>query len=639
MRMNAAQHHRGPDDGAHTMLPLADGSGQVGLGSRRLAILDLSSAGHMPMTDESRRVWLVYNGEVYNFESLRTELVAKGHTFRSHTDTEVVLRLYMEEGPQAIKRLQGMFAIALWDSRDQSLLLARDHFGVKPLYIMQQDQQLAFASEIKSLAKLPSFDPSICPRSLNEYLTFLWVPEPRTMFRNVHKLPAGHYGIWKNGQFSITQYWDLEFPEAGQTFSSDEDQVSEEFASRFEQTVSSQMVSDVPVGAFLSAGLDSTSIAACMPQAARSPLRSYTISFSQAYLRGETTIDDASIAARTAARYGFQHSELMVDFNVADLLPRVVAQMDEPIGDPAAITAFLICREASQHSTVMMSGIGGDELLAGYRKHAAAQLADRYRQLPAAIRQRLIEPLVMRMPSFSGTRLKGHVRLLKKLCASGSLPAHDRFLMNSTYLDDSQRGSLLTADVQRQLQGTHPWDRHREVFQNAEHADFLNQMLYLDSKMFLPSLNLLYNDKMSMASSVEVRVPFLDHKLAEFCAQQVSPQLKLKGRTTKYLLRKSMGPKLPQEVLQARKAGFGMPADSFVRNELREMVDDLLSPQRVEQRGWFKADTVQTMVAEHRSRRRDWSLQLWAALSFELWMQSFVDASPAIGTSESRLVA
>jgi len=638
-RMNSAQYHRGPDDGAHTMVALSDGSGHVGLGSRRLAILDLSSAGQMPMADDDKRVWLVYNGEVYNFESLRAELIAKGHRFRSRTDTEVVLRLYLEEGANAIKRLKGMFAIAIWDSRNQSLLLARDHFGVKPLYFMQQGRQLAFASEIKSLAKLPTFDPAICPRSLNEYLTFLWGPEPRTMFRDVHKLPAGHYGIWKNGKFCMTQYWDLEFPVEGASFSGTETELSEEFASRFENTVRSQMVSDVPVGAFLSAGLDSTSIAACMPAAARSPLRSYTISFSQEYLRGETTIDDATIAARTAERYGFQHSQLMVDFNVADLLPRVVAQMDEPIGDPAAVTAFLICREASKHSTVMMSGIGGDELLAGYRKHAAAQLADSYRKLPAALRQRLIEPLAMRLPACSGTRLKGHVRLLKKLCASGSLPAHDRFLMNSTYLNDFQRDALLAGDVHRQLRGTHPWDRHRQVFQNASHADFLNQMLYLDSKLFLPSLNLLYNDKMSMASSVEVRVPFLDHELAEFCAQRVPPQLKLKGSTTKYLLRKSMGPKLPKEVLQARKAGFGMPADSFVRNELSEMIDDLLSAERVQQRGWFDATAVQKLVVEHRSRRRDWSLQLWALLSFELWTQSLVDAAPASESSESRLVA
>lgn len=636
-RMNEVQYHRGPDGGAHRMLPLANGSGDVGLASRRLAILDLSSAGQMPMSDEREQVWIVYNGEVYNFAELRVELESKGHRFRSRTDTEVILRLYLQEGVNAIRRLQGMFAIAIWDTRTQSLLLARDHFGIKPLYYMHDGERLAFASEIKSLAQLPHFNRSICLRSLSEYLTFMWVPEPRTMLRDVQKLPAGHYAVWKDGRLSITQYWDLEFPDAEHAFPRGEGELTEEFATRFASTVQSQMVSDVPVGAFLSSGLDSTSIAACIAPSTQQPLDTYTITFSKHRLRGETSLDDASVARRTAQRYGCRHSEIMVDFNVADLMSQLPWFLEEPLGDPAVISAYLVCREAKKNSTVLLSGVGGDELLAGYRKHSAAQLADRYRLLPAWLRQRVIEQLVARLPSLSGTRWKGHVRLLKKLCASASLPPHERFMMNSTYLDDNHVSSLLRADVREQLSGTHPWDRHRQVFERVKHADFLNQMLYLDSKMFMPSLNLLYNDKMSMASSVEVRVPFLDHQLAEFCARQVPPSLKLRGRTTKYLLRRAMGPRLPAEVLRARKAGFGMPSDSFVKNELREMVDDLLSTHQLQQRGLFEPVAVRRLIDDHRSGRADWSLQIWALLSLELWMQTFIDrtgiASPALDRS------
>jgi len=632
-RMNQVQHHRGPDDGAHQMLPLANGSGHVGLGSRRLAILDLSSAGRMPMTDESEQVWIVYNGEVYNFGELRSELETKGHKFRSQTDTEVVLHLYLQEGVNAIRRLEGMFAIAIWDARNQSLLLARDPFGIKPLYYMRDSERLAFASEIKSLVQLPHFNRDIDPNSLREYLTFLWVPEPRTLFRDVHKLPAGHYALWKNKQLQIHQYWDLEFPEVGHCYPRSESELSEEFVSRFDQTVRSQMVSDVPVGAFLSAGLDSTSILSSMASVASTPLNTYTTTFSKAYLRGENTGDDASIARRTAERHGCLHSELMVDSNtnIADLLRHLVWYMDEPLGDPAIVTAYLICRHASKNSTVLLSGIGGDELLAGYRKHAAARVADKYRMLPQWLRQRMIEPLVAQLPSLSGSRLKGHVRLLKKLCASASLAPHDRFLMNSTYLNDDHASALLTADVRGELADRHPWDRHRRLFDRVAHADFLNQMLYLDSKMFLPSLNLLYNDKMSMASSVEVRVPFLDHRLAEFCAMHVPPELKLRGRTTKYLLRHSLEDRLPKEVLRAPKAGFGMPSDSFVRKELRELVDDSLSTTRLRQRGLLEPRAVRRLVDEHRSGGTDWSLQIWALLSLELWMQTFIDSTEVVG--------
>ena len=626
-RMVAIQTHRGPDDSGvwDTHLP---NDGYVGLGSRRLSIIDLSEAGHMPMATDDDRYWITHNGEIYNFPELRQELEAKGHVFRSHTDTEVVLRLFQEMGPQCVHRLEGMFAFAIWDTQESSLFLARDHFGVKPLYYAQPDGRFAFASEAKALMEAPGLKAEVDPVALHQYLTFLWVPDPLTMFQGVKKLPAGHYAIFKEGRLEVTPYWDINFPPKGASYPMAEQDLISEVRERFRSSVRRQMISDVPLGAFLSAGLDSTSIVAMMAQETSAPVRTYTITFPSSYRVGESILDDPAVARRTAERFGCDHHEIEVEPQVADLLPDLVWHMDEPTADPAIIASYLVCREARGSATVMLSGVGGDEIFAGYRKHYAHYWAEAYRKVPSFVRKGLIEPGILSLPSMRGTPAKGLVRLAKKMARSGSLSSEDEFLMNSTYLTEGQKAELCTPALWEQVQDRDPWQQHREYFGRVADADFLNRMLYLDSKAFMPSLNLTYNDKMSMASSVEVRVPFLDRELVEFTARNVPPGLKLKGRvrpTTKYILRKAMEDVLPNEVLHQPKANFAAPVDYWLNQDLRPMVDDLLSESLVKRRGYFVPEAVTKLIGEHRSGRQDWSLQIWQLLTLELWLRAFVD--------------
>ncbi|MEE9286375.1 MAG: asparagine synthase (glutamine-hydrolyzing) [Dehalococcoidia bacterium] len=626
-RMTGALAHRGPDDHGLWQHRTREGA-YVGLGSRRLAIIDRSPAGHMPMSNEDGTVWLAYNGEVYNFRALRDELAAKGHAFRSDTDTEAIIHLYEEEGPGCVKRLNGMFAFALYDVRRQRLLLARDHFGIKPLYYLQRGAGLAFASEVKALTHLPCWRAEVDPQALHQYLTFLWVPDPDTMFRGVKKLPAGHYGLFYEGRLDLVQYWDLAYPPSGAPFPESEEELAEEVRARLQRAVRSQLVSDVPVGAFLSAGIDSSSIVAAMAQASDRPVRTYTITFPASDRVGERSLDDPRVAARTAQHFGCQHHEIELEPRVAELLPQLVWHMDEPVADPAIIGAYLVAREARGSATVLLSGLGGDELFAGYRKHVAYRWAALYQRLPELVRRRVLEPAMLAMPSLRGTPLKGLTRLAKKMARSASLPPQDAFLMNCTYLSETQKRGLYTDAFAACLNGADPWQRHREHFERVAHADFLNQMLYVDAKEFLASLNLTYTDKMSMASSVEVRVPFLDRDLAEFVAWRVAPEHKLtRGLfpTNKGLLRRAMAKTLPAEVLRQPKAGFGAPVDRWLAGDLRAMVDDLLSSERVLRRGFFEPASVARLVQAHRSGREDWSMQVWQLLTLELWMQAFLD--------------
>lgn len=624
-QMTAVQRHRGPDDSGTWHTGFGDG-GWVGLGSRRLAILDLSSAGHMPMRTPDGRYTIVYNGEIYNYPALRRTLSDHGYRFRSNCDTEAILYGYQHYGgPGLIKQLNGIFAFAVWDREGEELFLARDHFGVKPLYYTHAGNQLAFASEAKALLELPDVPRRINFEALQQYLTFLWVPEPLTLFDKILKLPAGHFARFKDGRFTIGKYWDLTFPAKDHVYTATESELVDELRERFVAAVKAQMISDVPLGAFLSAGLDSTSIIAAMVQATSHPVRTFTIAFPQKYRRGELTLDDTDVAKRTANYFGCIHNEIVVEPNVAELLPKLTWYMDDPTADPAIITAYLVNREARRDVTVLLSGVGGDELFGGYRKYQAHYLAEKYRRIPGRLRKHLIEPAVAALPSFRGTAMKGYVRLAKKMARSGSLSADERFLMDSVYLSDEQQDELYTAETRRQIGNSETKRGHRELFRNVADADFLNQMLYIDSKTFMVSLNLNYNDKMSMASSVEARVPFLDRELAEWAAWNVPPDLKIRAGVTKHLLREAMRPSIPAEVLEQRKAGFFAPIDYWLAHDLRDMTDELLSEERLKRRGLFEPQVVRRYVDQQRSGRQDWSMQVWQLLTLELWMQTFLD--------------
>lgn len=631
-RMTEIQAHRGPNDSGLWDHRSPDGS-YIGLGSRRLSILDLSADGHMPMSNEDGTVWITYNGEIYNFADLRRELESEGHRFASRTDTEVIVHLYEEEGVDCVRRLNGMFAFAICDLRGTSpvLFMARDHFGIKPFYYACCNGRLAFASEVKALLEVSEIEARIDPFALDQYLTFLWVPDPKTLFDGIFKLPAAHWAIFRNGQLEISQYWDLSFPPAGHEFLRSEQDLAHEIRERFQYSVEQQMVSDVPLGAFLSAGLDSSSIVATMARTAKAPLRTYTITFPKKYRKGENTLDDPAVAARLARHLGCENRQIVVEPDVANLLPKICWHMDEPTADPALIGAFIVCKEASRDVKVLMSGVGGDELFAGYRKYAAHYWAEAYAKVPRTLRN-LAESAVEKVPSLRGTNAKGPMRLAKKMLRSASLQGESRFIRNCTYLDSLQRLGLYSAELRSEIYGSSANSVHGKAFEQVGHANFLNQMLYLDTKIFMTSLNLTYNDKMSMACSVEVRVPFLDRELAEFVAWNVPPKLKLKGfvrPAKKYIFRKAMRDLLPSEVLRQPKAGFAAPTDYWLANDLREMTDDLLSSSRIQSRGLFRPEAIDKMVMEHRSGRQDWSMQIWQFLTLELWMQNFMDAKSA----------
>ncbi len=633
-RMNALQRHRGPNDSGVWQHILPDGS-HFGLGSTRLSIIDLSPAGHMPMSNEDGTIWIVYNGELYNADALRPGLQAHGHRFRSRADTEVIVHLYEEEGVECLKRLNGMFAFCICDLRGNSprFFLARDHFGIKPIYYVHRGRQFAFASEVKAILQLPGMQATIEPGALDQYLTFLWVPGPETMFQGVFKLPPGHCALLAEGKLEIREYWDLRLPPDGSNYPSQRDLIPE-LRERFIASVRGQMVSDVPIGAFLSSGIDSTAIVAAMSGSTAHPVRTYTITFPREHRVGFKTLDDPQVAQRTAARMGCEHHEIVVEPDVVSLLPKLVWHMDDPTADPAIVTAYLVCREARSSTTVLLSGVGGDELFAGYRKHAAYHLARRYRALPELFRRGLVEPIIGALPPSHG-RLRELVRFAKKMARSASMEPRDSFLMNCTYLDQGQKVQLYSPAMRAQLAQSSPSRYHHAHFDRVQHADFLDQMLYSDIKTFMVNLNLNYADKMSMASSMEVRVPFLDWEFAQWVFANISPDLRLHGEVmpkTKYIFREAFKDLLGEEVLRQPKAGFGAPVDDWLRGDLREMVDDLLSESRIQRSGHFDPAVIALMVREHRERKHDWSMQIWQLLTLELWTQTFLEQGQPLET-------
>jgi asparagine synthase (glutamine-hydrolysing) len=449
------------------------------------------------------------------------------------------------------------------------------------------------------------------------------------MFEGIRKLEAGHYATWQRGEFKIKQYWDLTFPPAGHNFEQDRATLEEEIRERFCASVEQQMVSDVPIAAFLSAGLDSSSIVAAM--ARNQPVRTYTVTFPRKYRVGESALDDPAVPQRLARSLGCEHHEIVVEPDVVNLLPELAWHMDEPTADPAIITSFLVCREARKKATVLLSGVGGDELFAGYRKHVAHGWAEEFLRLPAFARA-AAEKAILALPSLRGTAFKGAVRMAKKMARSAALSPAEAFIRNCTYFDARQKQELYAPQALATGYGNgaafDPASRHLAAFNKVHHAYFLNQMLYLDTKIFMPTLNLTYADKMSMASSAEVRVPFLDRHLAEFVAWNVKTEWKLKGKwrpTTKYIFRQAMRGMLPNEVLRQPKAGFAAPVDYWLAHDLRPLVDDLLSDSQVRRRGLFQPQTVRRYVDQHRRGAEDWSMQIWQLLTLEIWMQLFLD--------------
>jgi len=630
--------HRGPDDwGIAIGLPdktsIVEGSSRnvtqfisplpIGLGNTRLSIIDLSEAGHQPMSSEDGRVWIVYNGEVYNFQDLRRTLEAKGCHFFSRTDTEVILRLYEAEGPECFRRLNGMFALAIWDGRRQELCLDRDRFGIKPLYYISTPTGFAFASEIKALLRV-GFPASLNLEALHRYLSFLWVPEPDTILEGVRKLPAGHWMRVRAGgrtEPELHRFW---MPHLnGPTTILGEGATAEALLDRLTVAVSRQTVADVPVGAFLSGGLDSSAVVSLMVRAGRPPERVHSIGFTRRDQRYERVPDDLRYARQLAADLALPYEEVVLRPQVVDLLPKLVWCLDEPMADPAIIPAFLICQAARPYTKVLLSGMGGDELFGGYRRHLSENLFSLYSRFPAPLRRALARA-VQSVPSGGTLPFVSSIRHAKKLLGGFQFPPGERYIQLCTWMDPATKESLYSGALRSALREVQAEARHREVLREVASADPVSQMLYLDTCVYLPSHNLNYTDKMSMAASVEVRVPFLDNDLVDFVFQ-LPPSLKIRGLQGKYILRRALEGVLPPAILSRRKTGFAAPIRSWIVNDLHEMVNDLLSPERVSRRGLFDPSGVSRLLSEQRRGWEDRSYQIWALLTLELWMQAYMD--------------
>jgi asparagine synthase (glutamine-hydrolysing) len=612
--MTDVMAHRGPDGRG---IRVFSGDPPAGLGHRRLAILDPTPAGAQPMSFADRW-WITYNGELYNFATLRAELEAAGERFCTDCDTEVLLRMFAVHGAGMLDRLNGIFAFAIWDERDRRLFLARDRLGVKPLYYTQSNACFAFASELKALLPLvraPGLDLS----ALADYLTLLWVPDPKTAFEEIRKLPAGHFAWFDGRRLAISRYWDLRFaPEEH-----GEEEWRQLLADTVTRSVRRQTVSDVPLGAFLSGGVDSSAIVAAMAKDG-SRVSTYTVGFDPEDLRHEIVPDDLRHARRVGRLFDTDYHEETLRPNILELLPKVVWHLEEPVADPAAISTYLICREAGRKMPVMLSGMGADEAFAGYPRYVAYRLSTALDAAPRPLTG-AIEQLAARLvrPGRPG-RLRSARRNLWKFMRGAGRPPLERYLAFSSYYTTTELREILAADLRPTLVGYDPLAIHRDYLERDTGGDELSRLLYLDTKTFLPCLNLTYTDKLAMAASVEVRVPLLDDELIALAAR-IPSNLKLRGIRRKYIFKRSQEGTLPRDIVWRRKAGFGAPIRAWLARDLSPLSEELLSDDVVRARGLVDPATVRRLRTDNASGRADNSLQLYALLTLELWCRTFLD--------------
>ncbi|HEY0082322.1 MAG TPA: asparagine synthase (glutamine-hydrolyzing), partial [Pyrinomonadaceae bacterium] len=591
--MLASIEHRGRDDeGAWTSASSDTEGRRACLGHRRLSIIDTSEAGHQPMHYADGRYSVTFNGEIYNYRELRAQLEKLNHTFRTDCDTEVLLAAYAEWGALALARLNGMFAFALWDSDAGELILARDRLGIKPLYYAfgaRDDDDGAraagaddapggsfiFASEIKAILATGLVERALDAEALNQYLTFLWTPDPHTVFRGIYKLPPAHVLTWRAGRIQVREWWDVSFDEIEEGRS--EEWWRERVLETLERVVQMEMVADVPLGAFLSGGVDSSSIVALMNRGGDGRrVSTYTVGIEQEDLRYDIIPDDARWARQVGALLDTDYHELTLKPDVCDLLPKLVRHMDEPVADPAVITSYLVSRAARETLTVLLSGVGGDEVFAGYPRQLAMRLAGAFDPVPGILRRPLMSALSSALPGGLPGRFTAPLRNAKKFARSAALDFEDRYLGFGTYFTDAAKRRLYTDDLNEATRGADAYREHRRHFARVRGAAPLNRLLYVDLKTFLPCLNLAYTDKTSMAATLEVRVPFLNVELVELAAR-MPVNLKLRGLKRKYILKRVAESLLPRDVVWRKKAGFGAPVRSWLRGALRPLVEDLLS--------------------------------------------------------------
>lgn len=605
-RMCAAIRHRGPDDDGFYV------KGAVGLGMRRLAIIDLKS-GQQPIHNRDRTAWIVFNGEIYNYRELRDQLETLGHTFYTNSDTEAIVHAYDEYGADCPKHLRGMFAFAIWDERTQELFLARDRVGKKPLLYAQVNGQLIFGSEFSALLLHPDISKDIDAEALHHYLSFMCVPAPLTAYRAIRKLEPGHSLRWRNGEIKIQRYWQ---PDFSKKIDISEQEAGERAIAVLRDAVKVRLMSEVPLGAFLSGGIDSSAVVALMSEESGTPVKTFSIGFE------EQDFSELHHARRVAEHVGADHHEFIVRPDALEVLPILVEHYGEPYADSSAIPTYYVARETRKHVTVALNGDGGDESFAGYERYAAMRLAERYHRIPARLRDTVLRQAIELIPSSETKRSR--VRDMKRFIQSASLPKVERYLRWVSVFDAAAKQDLYSDEFRQQTQSLSsakvldPW------FARANGSGIVDAALLTDIMTYLPNDLLVKVDIATMANSLEARSPFLDHHVMEFAAS-LPEKFKLRGLTSKYLLKRILKKLLPAENLGRRKMGFGVPIGHWFRGQLQPFLRETLLAEVAMKRGLFKPDAVKQMVELHTRGERDYSHQLWTLLMLELWFQRFID--------------
>ena len=617
-RMTGTIVHRGPDDeGIHAR-------GNVGLGMRRLSIIDLSG-GHQPIYNEDRSVAVVYNGEIYNFQELRRELESRGHQFRTHTDTEVIVHLYEEMGVDCVTRLRGMFAIALYDEKREALLLARDRLGKKPLFYAQRAGRLFFGSEIKAILAGEPDLAEVDPEGVLQFFYYGYVPDPHSAFQNIKKLPPGHLAEYVRGEVHVRQYWDL--PRYGSNDPGSDEACLEEMERRLAEAVRMRLISDVPLGALLSGGVDSSIVVALMARESSTPVKTFSIGFRKA------DFNEAEYARLVAERFGTDHHQLIVDPDIAKILDHLTGMMEEPFGDSSMIPTYCVSQLARQQVTVALSGDGGDELFAGYDRYVVNLKRRRFEVIPSWLGRIYRNQIYPRLaPEVKGRKLAWNI----------TLASRDRYLDGVAFLPVLHRERTLFSDqfVAHAVSCTNPFRQFERYYDEAPASDHLSRLMYLDTKTYLAGDILTKVDRMSMANSLEMRCPILDHIFVEWVTE-LPAKYKFRNGTRKFLFKKlaeRLG--VPVQLLHRRKQGFSLPLVHWMRHELKDGLLQILHEPRTMQRGYFNPESIGVVLEEHRRGRRDHSYTLWMLLVFELWHRNFLEKA-ASGTvhESSRCVA
>jgi asparagine synthase (glutamine-hydrolysing) len=606
-RMNNAIRHRGPDEDGFYV------NGPVGLAMRRLSIIDLKS-GQQPIHNQDRSSWIVFNGEIYNYLELREKLEKLGHSFYTNSDTEAIVHAYDQFGPDCPKHLRGMFAFAIWNERTQELFLARDRVGKKPLLYAHINGHLIFGSEFSALLLHPDVSRDVRPEALDYYLSFMCIPAPLTAYKAIRKLEPGHWLRWRKGEIEEQRYWQPDFTKK---LDITEEEAGERTVEILREAVRVRLMSEVPLGAFLSGGIDSSAVVALMAQESSERVKTFSIGFE------EQDFSELHHARRIAEHVGADHHEFIVKPDAVEVLPMLVEHYGEPYADSSAVPTYYVARETRKHVTVALNGDGGDESFAGYERYIAMGLTEKYRRVPSFLRESVIKETVNLIPS-SATK-RSRVKSAKRLLEAVSLPRVDRYTHWVSVFNEQTKQPLYSDLFRQQTQDANPTGLLGEWFKRANGIGILDAMLLTDQMTYLPNDLLVKVDIATMAVSLEARSPFLDHHVIEFAAS-LPQDLKLRRLTSKYLLKKVLRKLLPSENLNRRKMGFGVPIGHWFRGKMQPFLREVVLSEKALRRGLFKPEAVRQLIELHARGERDYSHQLWTLLMLELWFNRFIDS-------------